>query len=827
MLGILLLIPLALCVLISELETESKSSLLWGPYRLNLYLGMRPRIPDSLMTGLFWFSADDYTSILKAKHTCDQGDDFSKFSWSKFDPRAGGIEEISDNENHVDLQFEYVKAYNPKDPNDQSWALRVKGTPHEGHEKAKTALVFYAGLELKNPLAEKLDLVNEKKPLGYPHDETITLKGLSEDFLNFRIDINDGPDLNVHPKPIKQLIPDPRYTPEFTKHVELNVPEGNIWQAKPIFVSLIQDSLRQLNERGQKGELTLDMELTPPYVGLALPDLNGYSGNTHFIEKIFEGSFEFDILFRTQNSPKPKARAMGYEEITFKNMEKRINASLAKFDEKFEKVFSFNSPYTGEQYKAFGKDFIANLIGGVGYFHGDHLVDRTTEIDEEGDDDIGKFKKLVGKPEGPFELFTAVPSRPFFPRGFYWDEGFHLIPILEYDFDFALEILKSWFDLIDEDGWIAREQILGPEARLKVPNEFQVQNPNIANPPTLTLVFLNILKKAQEEKDSVLNVDSPQKVLDYDSIGDSRESVSDFHLKHPEFLLDYAKSIYPKLQKHYEWFRRTQKGELEEFERNAYSMEEAYRWVGRTEKLCLPSGLDDYPRADVPDIGELHVDIISWVGSFTASMKQLAELLGYEEDRQKYEEIENAIIKNIDQLHWSEEDKTYCDVTLNYSDEDVFVCHKGYVSLFPFVLKLIPHDSPHLEHVLRLMADPEQLFLDYGIRSLSKQDPFFRQGEDYWRGKVWVNINYLILDSLIHYTEPKDGKLMSPEAVKLAKDLYKKLRKNLVDNVFQQFKKTGYGWENYDEEDGHPTGVRHFLGWTSLVVMIMKMPEEI
>jgi hypothetical protein len=32
----------------------------------------------------------------------------------------------------------------------------------------------------------------------------------------------------------------------------------------------------------------------------------------------------------------------------------------------------------------------------------------------------------------------------------------------------SLAILKDWIDLIDDDGWVAREQILGEEARSKV-----------------------------------------------------------------------------------------------------------------------------------------------------------------------------------------------------------------------------------------------------------------------------------------------------------------------------------------------------------------------
>lgn len=38
----------------------SNDSLLWGPYRPNLYFGVRPRVPKSLLTGLMWTNADDF-----------------------------------------------------------------------------------------------------------------------------------------------------------------------------------------------------------------------------------------------------------------------------------------------------------------------------------------------------------------------------------------------------------------------------------------------------------------------------------------------------------------------------------------------------------------------------------------------------------------------------------------------------------------------------------------------------------------------------------------------------------------------------------------------
>ena len=52
--------PNDVSILIREAGRANNDSLLWGPYKSNLYFGVRPRIPKSLAAGLIWGKVDDY-----------------------------------------------------------------------------------------------------------------------------------------------------------------------------------------------------------------------------------------------------------------------------------------------------------------------------------------------------------------------------------------------------------------------------------------------------------------------------------------------------------------------------------------------------------------------------------------------------------------------------------------------------------------------------------------------------------------------------------------------------------------------------------------------
>lgn len=449
-------------------------------------------------------------------------------------------------------------------------------------------------------------------------------------------------------------------------------------------------------------------------------------GNMHLVQKVFEGPFEFDVLFSSGSAS---------EAMTSETLSSKAKQMLSDFKERYSRILKPQAPFQTAPWEEFSQSLFSNLLGGIGYFYGDSKVDRSyaPEYEEENEGFWEEAKEAQSRAdvrlEGPSELLTSIPSRPFFPRGFLWDEGFHLLPILDWDADLTMDIIKSWFNLIDEDGWIGREQILGPEARSKVPAEFQVQYPHYANPPTLFLVVGTLLDKLESGKAN----------------GDSQS----LHLSSPEFARQSLGQLYPLMKRNYNWFRKTQRGDIKTYDREAFSNKEAYRWRGRTPAHILPSGLDDYPRAQPPHPGELHLDAMAWVGLMAKELKRIASFLGEEDDVAELASHETAILRNLDDLHWDEKENMYCDATIDDYEEHVHVCHKGYISLFPFMTGLMDPKDKKMGATLDLISDPEELWSPHGIRSLSKSSEFYGTAENYWRSPVWMPMNYLITKQLL------------------------------------------------------------------------------
>merc|ERR1719312_1963534 len=442
------------------------------------------------------------------------------------------------------------------------------------------------------------------------------------------------------------------------------------------------------------------------------------------------------------------------------------------FDLKFEQLFQLSNKGHNDSAIHFAQSAMSNMIGGIGYFYGSSIVKS-------------KYNSMpVPYWEAP--LYTAVPSRSFFPRGFLWDEGFHNLLISRWDPEISADILAHWIDLMNSEGWIPREQILGKEARAKVPDEFVVQHNRNANPPTLLLTLHKIVKDISEDM--------------------------------TDWWRDYLRRMWPRLVTWYGWFNTTQVGDVRG----------TYRWRGRNASALrelnpktLTSGLDDYPRASHPTKEERHVDLRCWMALASKLMANIGRLLG-RRDSKKFEETAAYLYdnNNLDSVHWSVGHQMYMDwglhtddVTLSrpkapphahpshvptekvrqvHSDPQLgFVNALGYISLFPFILQILTPDSPKLGLLLSSLTNPDLLYTPYGLRSLSATSPLYMKRNTehdapYWRGPIWININFLAVRSLHHYSQ-----VAGPHQ-QLAGEVYRDLRERVVGNVMKQYFKTGY-----------------------------------
>ncbi|KAI0646820.1 glycoside hydrolase [Trametes meyenii] len=798
-----LLLPLAPSVLSTPSGNDSES-LVWGTYRPNLYFGLRPRIPQSVMTGLAWFGTQDFQSISRTRHACDQGDGLDGYSWTEYDARQGGEQVIKDGMNNVKITTQFLKV--PGGEYGGSWAARIKGEPINPVLPSRISPIFYIGLEGLGGI----DMENEEDENGIEAN-TIKFTGSTPELDDFVMRIVEGPE--------NTLITEGPHASAFehklgkTHFLGARVPPGQVWQAKEFIQGAIvrgaQEAIKQYDAASGYPD--------PAFV-YQLPD-EVYTGSNLFaVQKHYDGPFQFDVFFDSASTKQKLSSAV---------LDEGISELSSAFNDRFDTVFPIPSTYETSDPKSlrtFSKAITSNLIGGIGYFYGTSIVDRSFAYEWDQDDDSVN-EPTAGDKKGPTlvppkALLTATPSRSFFPRGFYWDEGFHLLHIGEWDNDLSLEILKDWINLIDEDGWVGREQILGEEARSRVPAEFQTQVPTYANPPTLTMAVTAFINRLRAQKGpSELDLG-----LDYGvGLGGQVPLASDApatpgrrFLDEPELALDYLRSIYKPLKRHYEWFRRTQRGQIKQYGRKARSRTEAYRWRGRSQLHVLTSGMDDYPRGP-PHAGELHLDLISWMAFFAQTMRDIAEFVGEVDDAVAFEEIAKATIENIDDLHWNEENEMYCDVGVNDDDESYHVCHRGYLSLFPFLLSLLPADSPHLGAILDLLRDPEHLWSPFGLRSLSAAHPEFGQGENYWKGPIWIQMNYLALSALHKTYAAEEGPYQQR-----AQAIYAELRKNVIENVHKEYVRTGYVWEQYDPNTGSGQRSHPFTGWTSLVTLIIS-----
>lgn len=158
----------------------------------------------------------------------------------------------------------------------------------------------------------------------------------------------------------------------------------------------------------------VDTSARRPFV---LPNTVDDDSNIVLVQVTGQAPFTLDLVFRgaaSKRDPASEGKQESSPKIPAETVTGWLESGSKKFSDRFEKTFSLEDKGFQPEEIAAAKAALSNLLGGMGYFTG------KSEVREAGRN---------GHPGTSFEakLFTAVPSRSFFPRGFLWDEGFHQV----------------------------------------------------------------------------------------------------------------------------------------------------------------------------------------------------------------------------------------------------------------------------------------------------------------------------------------------------------------------------------------------------------------
>ncbi|XP_048208740.1 mannosyl-oligosaccharide glucosidase [Perognathus longimembris pacificus] len=742
--------------------------LFWGTYRPHVYFGMKTRSPKPLLTGLMWAQQGATSGIPKLRHTCEQGDGVGPFGWEFHDGLSFGRQHIQDGA--LRLTTEFVKRPGGLHGGDWSWRVTVEPQASGTSAFPLVSLFFYVVTDGQEVL---LPEVGPKGQLKF-------INGHTSDLGDFRF----------------SLLPPTSPGDTTPKYGSYNV----FWSSNPGLPLLTEMVKNRLNSWFQHRPPGASPER---YLGLPGslkwedrgPNGQGQGQGQFLIQQVtLKVPFSMEFVFESGSARAGRNPALG--QLAGSLLTQALDNHTKAFQEHFEKIFQLKEKGLIPEELTLGQVALSGLLGGIGYFYGQGLVLPDMGVE-------GSEQKVDPALFPPVPLFSGVPSRSFFPRGFLWDEGFHQLLVQRWDPRLTREALGHWLGLLNADGWIGREQILGDEARARVPPEFLVQRAAHANPPTLLLPVEHMLKG-----------------------GDPAD-------------LAFLHRAFPRLHAWFSWLHQSQAGPVPL----------SYRWRGRDPALptllnpkTLPSGLDDYPRASHPSTSERHLDLRCWIALGARVLSQLAERLGEAEAAAELGPLAASLEaqETLDELHWAPELGVFADFGNHTKAVQLkprpphglvrvvgrppprlqYVDVLGYVTLFPFLLRLLDPNSSRLGPLLDVLGDSRHLWSPFGLRSLAASSSFYghRNSEHdppYWRGAVWLNVNYLALGALHHY-----GHLAGPYQIQAAK-LYSELRANVVGNVRRQYQATGFLWEQYSDRDGRGMGCRPFHGWTSLVLLVM------
>ena len=231
--------------------------------------------------------------------------------------------------------------------------------------------------------------------------------------------------------------------------------------------------------------------------------------------------------------------------------------------------------------------------------------------------------------------------------------------------------------------------------------------------------------------------------------------------------------------------------------------------VGTLQAAKYESGLDNSPMYDDapfdPAAHQMRFADVGLISLYVADCDALAEIaraLGKDAEARELgsrgEKYRSAL-----RTLWDEKAGIFLNKNL---DTGAFSHRLSPTNFYPLLARAATAEQA-ARMVKEHLLNPSEFWGDWVLPSIMRSDPAFRD-QDYWRGRVWGPMNYLVYLGLLNYNQPEARKLLAERSLALFET---------------EWKQKGHVHENYNAITGAGDDVRssdRFYHWGALLGLI-------
>ena len=211
------------------------------------------------------------------------------------------------------------------------------------------------------------------------------------------------------------------------------------------------------------------------------------------------------------------------------------------------------------------------------------------------------------------------------------------------------------------------------------------------------------------------------------------------------------------------------------------------------------SGLDDNPLWDYGMPVE-SPDLNTYLCVQTGSLAMIAETLGMQNEAEMWRKRSAAIVRRMIKEFWDEESGFF----RAYHDGQPIPVLTPF-NLYPLWSGQLPDDIK--TRLLSHLKNKNEFWGKYPIPSVARNDKHYNP-EVMWRGPVWVNINYFLIEALQQVGEDQ-------------------LALELIEKTLDMIKAQKGMFEFYNSENGQPgKNAAAIFGWTAAVFIDLAIQEN-